>query len=336
VDWLEEISFPGALRQLYTQIFQCAPGDTYFYCGQAPSGYGAYREDSNSSHQYFDNLFLYYYLTGDATVVNKLSVGANSMRRYYCSKRPASACSSTDAPPSGEVFVGRVWTQWNNTFQFLGLASGDAGYLQDWKSGLARQYTFFHAQLVKNSKNYGFMSASASFGTTDQSWMTALYDSDLLYRYAVETNNAPLASIPVLKPSEIFLAYSNTFADYVSRVYQGNPPGDGTAFGSWANLMNFTFSGNRIGGTLGTVSFNGNNSDPLLYDSAKPAVATLMLRAADMNGLPQPQVAVDLLQIGLRDLQPAIYPLGKVEGIYSARIHEAVAHINGQKYPMSP
>ena len=38
----------------------------WFYCGQAPTGYGAYRTDFNSSHAYFENLFLYYWLTGDS------------------------------------------------------------------------------------------------------------------------------------------------------------------------------------------------------------------------------------------------------------------------------
>ena len=41
------------------------PDDKWFYCGQAPTGYNAYRADFNSSHAYFENLFLYYWLTGD-------------------------------------------------------------------------------------------------------------------------------------------------------------------------------------------------------------------------------------------------------------------------------
>src|SRR5262249_16941288 len=94
IDWLEEIAFPGALRQLFTQIFQCAPEDRFFYCGQSPTGYSAYRADANSSHAYFDNLFLYYYLTGDRTVVDTSKRGAVSMRRHLCAKRPAAPCSA--------------------------------------------------------------------------------------------------------------------------------------------------------------------------------------------------------------------------------------------------
>jgi hypothetical protein len=53
VEWLDEVAFPGALRMLHTQIMQCGPDDDWFYCGQAPAGYGAYRRDFNSSHAYF-------------------------------------------------------------------------------------------------------------------------------------------------------------------------------------------------------------------------------------------------------------------------------------------
>jgi hypothetical protein len=68
VEWLDDLATPAALRMLHTQIHQCSPADTWFYCGQAPSGYGGYRADFNSSHAYFKILFLYYWLTGDATV----------------------------------------------------------------------------------------------------------------------------------------------------------------------------------------------------------------------------------------------------------------------------
>jgi hypothetical protein len=58
VQWLDELARPAALRQIYTQIDQCAPHDPYFHCGMAPAGYGGYRENFNSSHAYFDNLYL--------------------------------------------------------------------------------------------------------------------------------------------------------------------------------------------------------------------------------------------------------------------------------------
>ncbi len=87
VEWLDELAFPGALRTLHTQIMQCAPGDKWFYCGQAPAGYGGYRADFNSSHAYFENLFLYYWLSGDSTVVATLQRGGETMRRHMCELR---------------------------------------------------------------------------------------------------------------------------------------------------------------------------------------------------------------------------------------------------------
>ena len=89
VDWLDELAFPGALRTLNTQIMQCGPDEKWFYCGQAPTGYDAYRADFNSSHAYFENLFLYYWLTGDSTVVDLVRRGGDDMRRLFCA--PAAA-----------------------------------------------------------------------------------------------------------------------------------------------------------------------------------------------------------------------------------------------------
>ena len=39
--------------------------DVDFWDGDRSTGYGGYRRDPNSSHSYFDNLFFYYWFTGD-------------------------------------------------------------------------------------------------------------------------------------------------------------------------------------------------------------------------------------------------------------------------------
>ncbi len=153
VEWLDELAFPGALRTLHTQIMQCAPGDPWFYCGQAPTGYGAYRADFNSSHAYFENLFLYYWLTGDSTVVDVVRRGADSMRRLVCPDRGAAPvtvarlpdgppCSATHPPDNpSSLFTGRVAGQWAAAYRFLGLASEDPSFLEDYRSSLARALT---------------------------------------------------------------------------------------------------------------------------------------------------------------------------------------------------
>jgi hypothetical protein len=151
-----EIGEPGALRTLYTQIQRCGPADSWFYCGQAPAGCGGYRADFTSSHAYFENLFLYYWLTGDSTVLDTLRRGASSMRNYLCSRRPAAPCLPDD-PPADEWahLTGRVAVQWFEVFHFLGLAE-DPSYLDDWRSGLARAATQNYVQPRQAGRSYGF------------------------------------------------------------------------------------------------------------------------------------------------------------------------------------
>ena len=67
---LYSLSHPAAMRQLHTQMIRCAPDDDYFYCGQVPTGYGGYRVDNNSSHQYVENLILTYWMTATAPILD--------------------------------------------------------------------------------------------------------------------------------------------------------------------------------------------------------------------------------------------------------------------------
>lgn len=326
---LDEIAFPGALRMLHTQIMQCAPGDSFFYCGQAPAGYGGYRADFNSSHAYFDNLFMYYWLTGDYTVVKTLMRGASSMRDYLCSRRPASSCLQNDPPTDLYAqLTGRVASQWLAAFRFVGLAGDDPSYLDDWRSGLARAVTQYYVQARRGGKNYGFWTELPLNGprtySTDQLWMTSLYDMNNLYRLQVETGNAPIGN-PAVAPSQVQAAWAQTLADFASRVAPG---GDGTADGQWPNALYFNWSGNRIGATLNYVSANLTGSDPLLYETGKATLTAVVVRAG--------QAAADaaLLQLGLgltrRALSAAanpILPLGKFDGEYLSRLHAAVARL---------
>jgi hypothetical protein len=98
VEWLDEIAVPGALRTLHTQIMQCSPDERWFYCGQAPAGYAAYRSDFNSSHAYFENLYLYAWLSGDRTVADTLRRGGENMRRMMCASRGPQPVAEPDGP----------------------------------------------------------------------------------------------------------------------------------------------------------------------------------------------------------------------------------------------
>lgn len=287
VTWLDEIATPAALRMLHTQIFQCAPGDGYFYCGQAPAGYDGFRFDFNSSHAYFDNLLLYYWLTGDGTVVDTLSRGAPSMRDYLCSRRPGALCLPDD-PPTDEFanLTGRVVSQWNTVFRFLGLASPDPSFLADYKANLARAVTQQYVEAMQSNVRYGFflggvdpVTTPGTYGT-DQLWLVTLYDLNLLDRLMKDTNDAPIGN-PSIPPSRAIASWARTLESLGSRVAPG---GDGTANGTWPNALFFSFTGNRLGGTLTGVTPNTSGGDPFLYDSGKSVLTATMVRAAHGHG----------------------------------------------------
>ena len=332
VEWLDEIARPAALRQLFTQIYQCAPGDNYFYCGQAPAGYGGYRADFNSSHAYFDNLFLHYWLTGDAAVVDTLRRGATSMRDYLCSRRPAAACQPTD-PPIDEWanLTGRVASQWALAFRFVGLASSDAGFLDDWRANMARAVTQQYVALDQNGTRYGFILGGwqpvtgASSHTTDQLWMTALYDMKSLEILRRDTADAPLGQ-PPQRPSEIVTAFARTLARF----------GPGTIDGEWPNQLDLTGTGPRIGGTLTSVRATPGGGDPLLYDTGKATLAGPLAAATALtNDAALRALATEAAMLAIRASINERAPLGKIQAEFLARLHAAVS-ILAPPEPASP
>ncbi|MCI0711026.1 MAG: hypothetical protein L0154_12785 [Chloroflexi bacterium] len=347
--WLDEISVPGALRMLHTQIYQCSPTDTYFYCGQAPAGYAGFRSDFNSSHAYFENLILYYWLTGDETVVNTLKRGANTMRDFLCPGRfngQGAMCGPNQIRTDEWAFlVGRSTMQWYEVFRFLAMASDDASYQQDWHGNLARAVTQHYVQVISGGTEYGFWLPAAETdsngnivwpprplngGTfwTDQLWIASLYDMNNLYRYMVDTNDAPLGD-PAIQPSEILVAWANTLVDFGSTIDPGGggwPPGNGTPSGSWPNNIVFNWSGPRIGGTLNSTSVDLSGSDPHLYNTGKASLTAVLMRAAVISGDADIlNMACSMTAISIQFAQSEFLPLGKIQGEYLARLPAAVA-----------
>ena len=329
VDWLDEIAFPGALRMLHTQINQCSPEDQWFYCGQSPAGYQGYRSDFNSSHAYFDNLFLYYWLTGDYTVVETLKRGASTMRAYLCNKRPNQICLPDD-PPTDEWagLAGRVASQWFAAFRFVGLASDEASYLDDWQSGLARAVTQYYVEPEQNGVRYGFWLDDRVVGpgtySTAQLWMSSLYDMNNLYRLQLDTNDAPIGNPPV-RPSQVIAAWARTLVRFGATT-----AGDGTAGGKWPNALYFTWTGNRIGGALINVTANTTGDDHYLYNTGKSTLTAVLMRAANQTGdAALLQMGTDMTYFALAAAQSDFCPLNKLQGEYLARLHAAVARLNG-------
>jgi hypothetical protein len=332
VEWLDEIGFPGALRSLHTQVMQCSPTERWFYCGQSPTGYGAYRTDFNSSHAYFENLYLYYWLTGDQTVIDILQRGGDSMRRWMCPQRgdgpvlqpsaPTGPACSPDYPVSADNGVtGREPQQWLAAFRFLGHASDDASFLDDFSSHLARGVTQLYADVVRNGIHYGFWGGpdpllTPGTYTTDSQWTVGMYDMHYLNRLQLETGDAPLG-IPAVRPSQVIANVAHTFKDIEPAVI-----GDGTVSGLWARLLQYTWTGDRVGGTLTSVV----GADRELYNPEKVGASELMVRAGQAEG---DAALVDfgrqLTVFTISSAQGEQAPLGKLEGQDMTRLHTAVA-----------
>lgn len=329
VEWLDELSFPAALRTLHTQIQQCSPTERWFYCGQAPAGYGAYRTDFNSSHAYFENLYLYYWLTGDGTVIDILQRGADSMRRLMCSTRgpgpvleptgPGGPACGATVPVGDGLFTGRVGQQWLAAFRFIGLASEDSSFLEDVRSGFSRAITQNYGDLTRNGVHYGFWGgprALSAPGTyqTDSGWTIPMYDMHYLSR--LQKDNGDVAfGVPGIKPSEVLANVARTYRDIQPAMI-----GDGTPSGLWARLLEFTWSGSRIGGTLNNVV----GIDRELYNPEKGGAPELLIRAGQQTGEASlvnygKQTALFMLQS-----TPRLVPLGKLQGQNLTRLHVAV------------
>ncbi|MCA9520492.1 MAG: hypothetical protein KC609_05950, partial [Myxococcales bacterium] len=335
VEWLDELATTGALRQLHTQIFQCAPDDPDFYCAMAPAGYGAYRSDFNSSHAYFDNLMLYYWLSGDYTVVETLKRGAETMRGFLCPKRPNGNCSADEvnSDPWAEI-TGRVASQWFAVFRFVGLASDDPSFLVDFRTGLSRAVTQHFVLARSGGEDYGFWTGAIVSGPgtyqTDQTWMATLYDMNNLYRLMLDSDDAPIGEPPIA-PSAVLIAWARTLRDFGSGTLGENPVGDGTVDGTWPNILEFEWSGTRIGGTLVTARHTVTASDPdsALYETGKANLPALFLRAALLSGdATLRAMGRDLALLAWQGSKAGLSSgigLGKIQGLYLARLHAAIA-----------
>lgn len=362
VDWLDEIAVPAALRMLYTQMVQCAPGDAFDLCGWAPSGYYGYRWDSNNAHAYLDNLYLYSWLSGDEAILRILPRGARARAGRLCDARgatpPGAVCApdETDDDPCDDL-GGRTASQYYAAFRFLGLFSGDESFLDDWSSNLARHLTLDHAEpaaaggsvrSLNTQANCNFFDYVTGPGTYvgEQLWHDAIYTYNGLHRWRVDSQNQPLG-LPALAPAAVELGWARTLRDMAS--FGSLSTGDGT--GPWPLAYLFEFIGPRLGGTLvgyDWVFYNGDgdgnacepcdddgDGDPgtCIYDmclnpDAKASLSAGMLRAADLTGNAAFRaLGASLVQVGLQDALARPLPLSKTTGIRLSRLHAGVARL---------
>ena len=336
VEWLDELAQPAALRSLHTQIMQCSPTEKWFYCGQAPAGYGGYRADFNSSHAYLDNMYLYYWLTGDSVVLHVLQRGGETMRRRMCNTRgsypvleaagPGGPACAADYPSNEAEFTGRVATQWINAYRFLGLASADGSFLEDYRNSLARAATQHYVEVHRlgETTTYGFLGERAVAPGTyigGPVWMFGFYDTNTMFRLLRDTDDAPIG-VPALSPSRIMAAVARTLRDIEPTV-----TGDGTVNGDWPKNLQYTYSDTRIGGVLSLVIDN----DRPIFTPEKTSVTSLFLRVGELTGdAAMTTKGKEMVQFTLGAATGENAPLGKLQGQYLSRLHAAVARLTNQ------
>jgi hypothetical protein len=153
--------------------------------------------------------------------------------------------------------------------------------------------------------------------------MVSLYDMNNLYRLQRDTNDAPIGD-PAIPPSQVIAAWARTL-----KTFGATASGDGTASGNWPNALYFTWSGNRIGGTVITVTANTSGGDPYLYNMGKATLTATLLRAADQTSEADlRKMGADLTALALTEAQNDLSPLGKIQGEYLARLPAAVARLS--------
>jgi len=252
------------------------------------------------------------------------------MRRWMCDLRgpvegeqgdgPAGPACPADHPSQRAGFVGRVGSQWLAVFRFLGLASPDPSFSQDFRSGLARALTLEYAEPRRNGKSYGFLGGmdkkEPATLTTEQIWQMGLFDSENLYRFELDSGDEAIGE-PPLRPSRVLAALAHTVSDVESTAR-----GDRGLRGRWPLQLKVSWTGDRVGGELGKVEPVGRD----LYGPEKSCLASLLVRAGRATGdrevLDLGRQVVDLT---LGAAGGEILPLGKLDGQYLSRLHGAVA-----------
>jgi hypothetical protein len=346
---LHDISQPAAMRQLHTQLVRCAPGDEFFFCGQVPSGYGAYRVDRNSSHQYVENLIMNYWMTGDRTILERLRQGARNYRGYICPSRGGEPAGPVCAPstPTVDTFAGfndRVANQFYQIFRFVGLAGDDPSFLEDWRSNEARFMTQNFALLNYGGEELGFTEPSGA-GTLDyidgpgtyystQLWMASIYDFNMLYRWQVDSGDQALGS-PAIAPSRARQGWARMLLAASELV------NDGSLQGRWPNTVRYTFAGARIGGTLTLLEPGwAPNPEPprvpfdecydsCLYAAGKATLSAVLARTTDdLDDAAMRARALALAEFSLGAITAERVPMGKTPGEFFSRLGSAIARLS--------
>jgi len=321
--WLYDISFNAARRMLNTQIVQPDDTKSNAYMGWAPRGYNSYRSDNNSSHSYFENLYTYYYLTGDKEVTDIISKAGATKRTWY-TRSGGALVANTVYPVDFIGYTGRADAQSASMFNFLGHAY-DSSYLDDFKAFFDHLLTTETVFLSNgDGKEYAFLTGKEALDgtiTSSQIWMDSIYPLHYLHVLYNEIGDAQLGDDNILI-SRLLRAMMNSAIEYYAKT-----PGDGSWGGTWGNALNVNYSGNRVGGTLSSATLI-TGSDQYVYGSGKGPIAAEMLKTGRLLN------DADMIQFGktgieyvetLTDFTTAqSKPFAKENGIFFTRLHSGV------------
>lgn len=329
-DLLYDLAFSGARRMLNTQILQPNTSKSSTYMGWGWSGYGMYRADQNSSHSYFENLYNYYYMTGDKEAIDILKIAAETVKFWYTRAPEGSLASQSTYPADWVDYHGRVSMQHASIFNFLGHVDNSA-YLDDFEYMFRHAFSTEIALLTAGEKEYAFVSNGTSAPSgflTQQSWMGAQYFTPLLTTLYKERGDLSLG-VNNISISRFLRADANALIDYYAKT-----PGDGLWGGSWANSLNVNYSGSPYGGTLTSVSLF-SQPDLYLYAHGKAAASNSILSAGrilnDSSLVSFGKAGVDAMLANSSFTAAETIPWAKAHGLFFTRLHHAVGNYNDQE-----
>lgn len=325
--YLDTLSFPSAWRVLHTQIMNGAPDDNWSYIGWAPTGYSAYRSDFNSSHSYFENLYWYYFLTGDRQVIDILSRGQDKM-------------IGTLSNPSHQL-SGRFPSQHLGCMRFLGHAHYDAAkgerFSKAFNDLMSRAISENYVTGTYNGQTLHFWAdgrvgpdnkiigkPGAGRNVTLNQYSQGYWDMENLY-WAGVYNDKPKSDS--LHPWNVLesLAYTS---QQLSFSLAG---GDGKVSGKMARNFAFTWDGiqgGKITNVTGPLTPLPSPDEAYLYNTDKPGMCAWWARAAQISGDPEMKKrSRELIDYALELIiegKPSL-PMGKIMGLCEGRLMQAVA-----------
>lgn len=314
--WVETLTIPGAVRMLHTQIMQAAPDDSWFYAGQAPAGYAMYRSDFNSSHQYLENLYLYYLVTGDRTVIDVLERGALNQISYMNDKKGV---------------VGRQPMQWLQACLFL----SHCHYAEGSRLTFGRAFDMFIKQAVTNHYLQGlyqgemesiwtqqpirtFATPGTEVGLTYEShqlFSLCFYDMEMLYHFGLRTNNEPINGV---RPFDAMINIARTI---IRRGIGSTSKNVETS--AWLRIFSTDYDGKG-----NFTRFEGGSVDnqKILFPDDKGTMCLFFSRCAWLSNDPEiKKVSRELVNLMFKQVAGRGLPFGKLIGMLMGRLSGAVA-----------